>query len=141
MSYSIGTAVSILGIPADTLRYYEKIGLASAPPRNASGRRLYGEKDLARLRFIKRAQSLGFSLSDIAKLLRLRENPTNCSKVVRALAEQKREELVTQIKDIEHMHRELSLLLNLCTGTGVDCPILERMEASTRRKERSASKA
>lgn len=127
MNQSIGSAAATVGITADTLRYYEKIGLLPHQARNANGRRVYREKDLARLRFVKRAQSLGFSLRDIRQLLRLRENPIKCSKAVRSLAQEKRDSLLTQMREIERMQAELTLLLNLCTGAGDSCPILDRL--------------
>lgn len=127
MSQSIGSAAAAVGITADTLRYYEKIGLLPHQTRNASGRRVYREKDLARLRFVKRAQALGFSLQDIRQLLRLRENPIKCSKAVRSLAQEKRDSLLVQMREIERMQAELTLLLNLCTGAGDSCPILDRL--------------
>lgn len=127
MSESIGTAATTVGLSADTLRYYEKIGLLPRPARNPGGRRVYREKDLTRLRFIKRAQALGFSLQDIRQLLRLRENPIKCSKAVRALAQEKRDSLLMQVREMERMQAELTLLLNLCTGAGDSCPILDRL--------------
>lgn len=127
MSESIGTAATTVGLSADTLRYYEKIGLLPRPARDPGGRRVYREKDLTRLRFIKRAQALGFSLQDIRQLLRLRENPIKCSKAVRALAQDKRDSLMVQVREMERMQAELTLLLNLCTGAGDSCPILDRL--------------
>lgn len=127
MSQSIGGTAATLGITADTLRYYEKIGLLPRQARDASGRRIFREKDLARLRFVKRAQALGFSLQDIRQLLRLRENPIKCSKAVRALAQEKRDSLLMQMREIERMQAELTLLLNLCTGASDSCPILDRL--------------
>lgn len=127
---SIGAAAAAVGIAPDTLRYYEKIRLVPRPARNAGGRRVYREKDIARLRFVKRAQALGFNLRDVGQLLRLREDPVKCSKAVRALAAQKRDALEAQLREVERMHRELSLLLNLCTGAADHCPILDRMEGA-----------
>lgn len=130
MSHSIGEAAVALGIAPDTLRYYEKVRLVPRPARDVGGRRVYREKDLARLRFIRRAQALGFSLHDIGQLLKLREDPVRCSRAVRALAAQKRDALEAQLRETERMHHELSLLLNLCTGAADHCPILEQMEGA-----------
>ena len=130
-SCRIGNAAATVGITPDTLRYYEKIGLVPRPARNAGGRRVYLDKDLARLRFVKRAQALGFSLHDIGRLLRLRENPVKCSKAVRALAQQKRDALLVQLREIQRMQRELALLLNLCTGAKDHCPILDELGKDT----------
>ena len=117
------------GLPASTLRYYEKINLVPRPARGVGGQRTYSEKDLARLRFVTRAQALGFTLEEIRQLLRFRENPVRCSKGVRQLARRKSETLAAQRQALEQMHRELTLLLNLCTGASDHCPILDRLDS------------
>ena len=128
MTQSIGSAAKAIGITPDTLRYYEKLQLLPPPGRNAAGRRVYREEDLARVRFLKQAQALGFSLADIRQLLRLRESPTRASRTVRELAQRKRDALEVQMRQVKKMHAELTGLLALCTGSGSCCPILERIE-------------
>lgn len=128
MTLRIGEAAETLGISPDTLRYYEKIRLVPGPVRGIGGQRSYGEKDLARLRFVQRAQTLGFTLEEIRRLLRFRENPVRCSNAVRRLAARKCEALATQRATIEQIQGELALLLNLCTGARDHCPILDRLE-------------
>jgi len=128
MTLRIREAAQTVGLSADTLRYYEKINLVPRPARGVGGQRSYGEKDLARLRFVIRAQSLGFTLEEIRQLLRFRENPARCSKAVRMLAKRKCDALSAQLQAIEHMQRELILLLNLCSGASDHCPILERLD-------------
>lgn len=128
MTLRIREAARTVGLSPDTLRYYEKIALVPRPFRGSGGHRSYGEKDLARLRFVVRAQALGFSLLEIRQLLRFRENPVRCSVSVRNLARRKCEALAAQRQTLEQTHRELSLLLNLCTGAKDHCPILERLE-------------
>jgi MerR family copper efflux transcriptional regulator len=130
MTLRIREAAQTVGLSADTLRYYEKIDLVPRPARGVGGQRTYGEKDLARLRFVTRAQALGFTLEEIRQLLRFRENPVRCSKSVRKLAQRKCETLEAQRQALEHMHRELTLLLNLCSGASDHCPILERLESA-----------
>ncbi len=127
-SFNIGSAAKSLGVTPDTLRYYEKLRLLPPPARNAAGRRVYRDEDLARLRFLKRAQALGFSLQDIRQLLKLRDNPRRSSRAVRDLAQRKRDSLEAQLHAIEQMHAELTRLLELCTGSGECCPIIDRME-------------
>jgi len=127
VNQGIGSAAKALGITPDTLRYYDRLRLLPPPARNAAGRRIYREPDLERLRFIKRAQALGFSLADIRQLLRLRESPGRSSRAVRELAQRKRDALEVQLREIEQMHAELTGLLNLCTGSGPCCPILDRI--------------
>lgn len=129
MTLRIREAAQTVGLSADTLRYYEKISLVPRPARAVGGQRSYNEKDLARLRFVTRAQALGFTLEEIRQLLRFRENPARCSKSVRALAQRKCEVLSAQQLGIEQMQRELKLLLNLCSGTSDHCPILERLDS------------
>jgi MerR family transcriptional regulator, copper efflux regulator len=129
MILRIREAAQTVGLSADTLRYYEKIDLLPRPARGLGGQRSYGEKDLARLRFVKRAQGLGFTLEEIRQLLRFRENPARCGKSVRTLAQRKCETLAAQRHTIEQMQGELTLLLNLCSGTGDHCPILERLDS------------
>ncbi len=128
MNHCIGNTAKSLGITPDTLRYYEKLRLVPSPPRNAAGRRVYREADLARLRFLKRAQALGFSLQEIRQLLRLRDAPARSSRTVRALALRKRDQLEVQMQEVHRMHAELTRLLALCTGSGTCCPIMERIE-------------
>lgn len=125
----IREAARAVSLTPDTLRYYEKIRLVPRPARGIGGQRAYGEKDLAKLRFVTRAQALGFTLEEIRQLLRFREDPGGCSAPVRILATRKCDALSVQRQAIEQMQRELTLLLNLCSGKGDHCPILERLES------------
>ncbi len=125
----IREAAQAVGLSTDTLRYYEKIRLVPPPARAPGGQRAYTEKDLARLRFVTRAQAIGFSLQEIRQLLKFRENPVKCSKAVRTLALRKCEAVQAQRQMLELMHRELTLLLNLCSGTADHCPILDKLDA------------
>lgn len=117
------------GLSADTLRYYERIGLLPAVARDAGGRRRYGEADLARLRFIRRAQATGFSLDEIRGLLRFRENPGAACDSVRAMAAGKLEEVVQRLDTLTRLHAELERLVERCRAEqGAACPILEGIE-------------
>ncbi|MBU6469190.1 MAG: heavy metal-responsive transcriptional regulator [Gammaproteobacteria bacterium] len=125
----IGKTAEVLGLSPDTLRYYEKIGLVPRVGKNRSGRRTYSEKDMARLKFVQRAQSIGFSLAEIGQLLKLRENPLKSSKAIRAMAQRKCADMQKQIRTLKTMEAELTLLLNLCSGNSDNCPILERLDS------------
>ena len=81
--YKIGELVSLLGISADTLRYYEKIGLLSPVHRTPSGIRRYFSRETSTLRFIQRAKTMNFSLDGISRLLKMREDPQNARQEVR----------------------------------------------------------
>jgi len=126
------------GLSADTLRYYERIGLLPGVARTASGIRLYGERDLSRLRFIQRAQKMNFSLEEIGALLSLREDPQHARDTVRELTAHKLAEVEARLEELTLLRNELTLLLNLCRGSAEGCPIIEGMEdQATRDPERA----
>ncbi len=127
-SYRIGDVTKLLGISADTLRYYEKIGLLPAINRTVSGIRVYIERDLSRLRFIRRAQKMQFSLKEIAELLKMREDPQHARDEVRILTRSKLSEVEEHLDDLQFLRNELQLLLNLCTASENGCPIIEGID-------------
>ena len=122
--HQIGDVSKRLGISIDTLRYYEKIALLPPIHRKSSGLRLYGEKDVSRLKFIKRSQRMGFSLDEIKELLSFREGPQKAKPDVRNLASQKLIEIESRLGDLEKLRDEFRLLINLCTENTKNCPIL-----------------
>lgn len=129
--YRIGEVTEILGLSADTLRYYEKIKLLPTVRRSPGGVRLYSEKDLSRLRFIRRTQSMNFSLAEIADLLRMREAPQHAREDIRKLTQMKLEAVIVQIGELNTLRKELQLLVNLCRGSENGCPIIEGMESDS----------
>lgn len=124
--HRIGEVIRALDISADTLRYYEKIGLLPAVHRN-NGIRFYGPKDLSRIHFIKRAQKIGFSLEEISQLLNFRENPQKAQPQVRQLANEKLVDVRHRLAEITRLQDELTLLLNLCGASPDGCPILDTL--------------
>lgn len=134
--YRIGDMARLLGLSADTLRYYEKIGLLPCVGRSVSGLREYGERDVSRLRFIQRAQKMGFSLAEIAHLLAMRENPQQARDEVRTLTSEKLQEVELHLKDLTLLRDELRLLLNLCRGAKDGCPIIETIDQPSSKKPR-----
>ncbi len=133
VGYKIGDVTDQLGLSADTLRYYEKIGLLS-PIRAASGMRAYRERDLSRLRFVQRAKSMNFSLKEIGQLLEMREDPQNARDDVRDLTHRKLEEVEDHMEELITLRKELSLLINLCGGAEAGCPIIDDLESQAERK-------
>lgn len=127
-SYRIGQLSSLLGLSADTLRYYEKIGLLPPVTRNASGLRLYDDKDVSRLNFIRRAQRMNFTLAEIAHLMEMRENPQSARSEARALMQAKLHDVEVQIQELKTLRGEMSLLINLCRGAVEGCPIIEEID-------------
>ncbi len=128
--YRIGEVTGKLGVSADTLRYYERIGLLPRVARNAAGLRRYNDKDLSRLRFIRRAQTMDFSLAEIAALLAMREAPQRARRQARELTERKLGEIEARLADMKILRNELKLLVNLCSGAKKKCPIIAKMDRS-----------
>lgn len=126
--YRIGQVTAALGLSADTLRYYERIGLLPRVSRRGSGARVYGDEDLSRLRFIRRAQQMNFALAEIATLLKMRRSPQQARPGVRRLTEQKLAEIESRLKDLNVLRRELKLLISLCAGGKNGCPIIQRLD-------------
>lgn len=117
------------GVGTDTVRYYEKLGLLSAPRRRPSGYRIYDEEALRLLLFIRRAQDLGFSLKEIAQLLALRRAPAKACPEVQAAAKAKLDQVDAKIRDLQGVRRALLALLDSCRRSRpLVCPLLESLK-------------
>ena len=127
--YQIGEVTRLLKLSADTLRYYEKIKLLPAIARTAAGLRCYSSRDISRLKFIRRAQRMGFSLDEIAQLLVFREAPQDAKPETRRLAGEKLKDIEARFAELQLWRNELRLLVNLCHGSEDGCPIIEGLEA------------
>ncbi len=125
---TIGEVARQLAVSVDTLRYYEKIGLLPKVSRSDSGMRRYQEKDISRLKFIKRAQQMNFTLAEIGDLLKMREAPQRARREIRQLTANKLEEVEQRLTELDTLRRELTLLVNLCTASEEGCPIIDRIE-------------
>lgn len=126
-SLTIGRVAKLAGVGIETIRFYEREGIIEEPPRRESGYREYGGEIITRLRFIKRAQELGFSLKEISELLALRVSPKeNCSRVKKR-AELKLEEIEAKIRDLKRMQTVLNEVTQACVASKPisDCPILK----------------
>jgi MerR family mercuric resistance operon transcriptional regulator len=111
----------------ETIRYYERRGLLPKPPRSRSGYRLFSREDARRVRFIKRAQKLGFSLKEIKELLALQIEPHTSRADVRKRAEAKIADIDQKIEALRAMRENLARLVAACSGRGpiCECPILK----------------
>lgn len=117
----------------ETLRYYERKGVIPNPPRSDGGFRLYDESYVDRLRFIQRAQDLGFTLAEIKGLLELRVDDEATCQDVRTRAEAKLDEVEAKIQDLKRIRDALSTLAKTCAGNEgptTECPILDAMEGT-----------
>ena len=131
---TIGQLARKAGVNLETIRYYERRGLIPDPPRNSSGHRQYGQQDLQRTLFIKRAQALGFTLKEIAELLSLRVEPGVSCRDVKERVQAKIADVEKRMAALEEMRAALVRLAQRCTGSGPvsRCPILDELH---RKKE------
>jgi MerR family copper efflux transcriptional regulator len=135
-SLFIGKVARRAGVGVETIRFYERQGLLTAPIRKDSGYRLYPEHVLGRIRFIKRAKELGFSLKEIKELLELRRNsPAPCEDVCEK-AQAKIANIEGKIAMLTKMKQALSELFAACQvrASSADCPILEFLEKESGRE-------
>ncbi len=130
MELMTGELAKRAGVNVETLRFYERKGLLPAPPRRVSGYRRYPADSVRRIRFIKRAQELGFTLAEISELLCLRVRAGTTPADVRGRAERKLADVRRKIKDLKAIERALRELTASCSGRGPldDCPILNHLE-------------
>lgn len=117
------------GCGVETLRYYERRGLLRKPGRTDSGYRQYPPDTVRIVRFIKRAQELGFTLHEVEELLRLRAGEGAGRRQVRAIAEAKMRDIAQKQARLDAIHRALDGLLKSCAnrGSGRNCPILNAL--------------
>ena len=124
--HNIGEAAAATGVSAKSIRHYEASGLIPAANRTFAGYRLYADADLHRLRFIKRARSLGFSMKQIEALLGLWHDQGRASSEVKALARAHADALAQKIAEMQAMQRTLEDLAAHCHGDRrPECPILD----------------
>ena len=123
---TIGKAAKQAGVGIDTVRFYERNGLLPEADRTHSGYRVYSPQDVDRLRFIRRAKALGFSLDEIAELLKLNEAKGSRASV-RKLAEHRLGDLNRKIAEMTVIRDALADLVSQCSGHGSlkGCPIIE----------------
>ncbi len=124
---TIGRVARAAGVNIETIRYYQRRGLLAKPRKPLSGYRRYAPDTLARLRFIRRAQELGFTLREIVDLLKLGDG--SC-KETRELAERKRSNIEARINDLMSMRKTLDELIRACRpGINPTCPIVESLSS------------
>ena len=135
----IGKLAAELGITSQAVRFYERSGLLNQPARTQSGYRQYGPDDLKRLRFIRQAKELGFTLTEIGSMLRMHDaGHAPCSEVI-AFAERHLAEVEAEIQRLQRFRRQLAAALTGWRKTktrrvagGAICELIERTFAETR---------
>lgn len=126
----IGEVAAQADVNVQTLRYYERRGLLAEPERTPSGYRLYPSETVQVVRFIKRAQELGFSLAEVDQLLQLRVDRVSSCEDVQALAEAKIDSIEGKMRQLSALKSALEVLVQSCESGGEDreCPILDMLE-------------
>lgn len=126
----IGQLAAAAGVNVQTIRYYERRGIVSTPRRTPSGYRQYADDAVRKLRFIKRAQELGFALAEIQELLALRVRPGDACAAVRRKTREKAELVEQKIRDLQRIERTLERLAKACAQRRPtdECPILETLD-------------
>jgi MerR family copper efflux transcriptional regulator len=123
--FNIGQAARQSGVSAKMVRHYESLGLLPAVHRTDAGYRQYGDKQIHTLRFIRRARALGFSMLEIAELLKLWQNQQRASADVKRIAQAHVADLERRIAEMQAMRQTLAQLAHCCAGNDrPDCPIL-----------------
>lgn len=127
--FNIGQAAQRSGVSAKMVRHYESLGLLPSVDRTEAGYRLYGDKEVHTLRFIKRSRDLGFSMAEIADLLKLWQNRRRSSADVRRIATKHVAELNQRMAEMEAMRKTLQHLIHCCRGDHrPDCPIIDELQ-------------
>jgi len=122
----IGQLAKHAGVPIDTVRYYERNGILPLPERQSSGYRRYGDEDVSRLRFVRRAKALGFTLVEIRELLALSGSRDEDMAGLKATASEKLADVEQKIEELSRIRDGLRTLVASCPGHGAldCCPIL-----------------
>ena len=127
---NIGQASARSGVSAKMIRHYESLGLLPVVQRTDAGYRQYGEREVHTLRFIHRARTLGFSMAEIAELLKLWQNKRRASADVKRIAMAHVADLEQRIAEMQSMKQTLTHLAHCCQGNSrPDCPILTELAA------------
>jgi len=137
---TIGKLSNLTGVNIETIRYYEKVKLLPAPPRTESGRRVYSQKEVRILAFIRRSRELGFSLDEVRALLRLGGPERASCRQVRKIASNHLRDVRAKIADLSKLERLLSKTVVQCTGTTApDCPVLDILDVHRMKKRRMSA--
>ena len=129
--HRIGVASAMSGVNIETIRYYEREGVIPRAPRTRTNRRLYGDEDIARLRFVKRCRDLGFSIPDIRTLLDLSAGNNAPCADVKALGERHLRGVRRKLDELVNLERALAELVKRCDAGRTDCRMLKRLLAES----------
>jgi DNA-binding transcriptional MerR regulator len=127
-SLTIGALAKAVDVPVSTVRYYERIGILPPSSRGENGYRRYGQPEVERLRFVRLAHSLGFTLDDAALLLQLRERAPVPKEQVDALVRSRLAKVDEQLAQLAEIKCVMQAALECCVGAGCECPKCHDLE-------------
>ena len=127
--HPIGAASTMSGVNIETIRYYEREGIVPRTARTPAGHRVYGDADIARLRFVRRCRDLGFPIPDIRTLLDLSAGSDAPCADVKALGERHLHGVRRKLEELGRLERALVELVERCDAGRTDCPMLNRLYA------------
>ena len=132
MGLTIGQVARAADMGVETVRFYERQGVIAPPPRTGSGYRQYAADAVDRLKFVRRAQRLGFTLREVKELLALGADPDTDRADIRAKTQAKIDDVREKIHDLNRMLKQLVRLRDSCRGTGpaAGCPILTALNGA-----------
>jgi MerR family copper efflux transcriptional regulator len=135
---TIGEVAKAAEVGVETVRFYEREGLIAQPPRRSSGYRQYPPETIRRVRFIRRAKDLGFTLKEIGELLSLRVSPGTTCVDVRSMALGKIKNVAEKIAELQRIKGVLDRLAQACSGEGPtsECPILDMLDEENHNADR-----
>ncbi|WP_366937629.1 MerR family DNA-binding protein [Hydrogenophaga sp.] len=138
---NIGEAATAAGVSANMIRHYEHIGLLPEAERSEAGYRLYGDREVSVLRFVRQSRHLGFSMTQIAELIGLWSDSQRTSREVKAVAQRHLDDLAEKRHEIEQMMDGLSVLMKACHGNDqAHCAILEKLSRGSLAKHQPQQK-
>tara|TARA_Y100001960_G_C14059644_1_gene533716 strand:+ start:78 stop:464 length:387 start_codon:yes stop_codon:yes gene_type:complete len=125
---NISKASKISGLSIKTIRYYSDIHLVDPSERKDSGYRIFNEKDIKKLIFVRRAREFGFSISDCRELLDLYKNKKRSSITVKKIASKRLKEILKKQQELQYLNDELTRLISICRGdNSPECPIIDEL--------------
>lgn len=140
--YTIGQLAQAAGVPASTVRYYERRRLLRPAGRTEGNYRVYGPEALERLRFIRAAQAIGLTLEDVTTLLDFRDGRTAPCREVQSLIEERLSELEKKLEQMGHVRAVLHSSLRLCRRAGRSgrCEVIEKLKVTASSRPETASR-
>lgn len=132
--FTISQVAKAANLPATTVRYYERVGLVEPEDRSAGNYRLYSEESLRKLKFIRSAQAIGFTLDDVKALLSTPDNTAVSCREVQSLIEERLAEVTERLNDLRHVQRVLRSSLEKCKETESSdcCHIIETLRETAK---------